>query len=132
MRTNVLIIGQKGVFNMQVDRSYLPYKSAREYQDRKMAKWMGFFLSEHTTSQTAKEAEISYVYTPPVQMDEIEIGQRLSDAFAYKRKVSIALNKIIDERYVKLDGYILGHEGIFVLMDTGRVGIDDIRSVDSI
>lgn len=33
-----------------VDRSYLPYKSAREYRDRKMAKWMGFFLSEHTTA----------------------------------------------------------------------------------
>ena len=33
-----------------IDRSYLPYQSAREYQDRKMAKWMGFFLSEHSTA----------------------------------------------------------------------------------
>ncbi len=31
-----------------INRYYLPYKSARDYQDRKMAKWMGFFLSEHT------------------------------------------------------------------------------------
>ncbi len=30
-----------------IDRSYLPFKSAREYQDVKMQKWMGFFLSEH-------------------------------------------------------------------------------------
>lgn len=37
-------------FNDRVDRSYLPYKSAREYQDRGMAKWMGFFLSEHTSA----------------------------------------------------------------------------------
>ncbi|EFR31132.1 hypothetical protein [Eremococcus coleocola] len=35
---------------MTVDRSYLPYPSARHYQDRKMAKWMGFFLSEHQTA----------------------------------------------------------------------------------
>ena len=35
---------------MSVDRSYLPFKSAREYQDRKMAKWMGFFLSEHSAA----------------------------------------------------------------------------------
>ena len=33
-----------------IDRSYLPYQSAREYQDSGMQKWMGFFLSEKTTS----------------------------------------------------------------------------------
>ncbi len=33
-----------------IDCSYLPYQSAREYQDSDMQKWMGFFLSEHTTS----------------------------------------------------------------------------------
>lgn len=33
-----------------IDRSYLPFPSAREYQDRKMAKWMGFFLSEHSSA----------------------------------------------------------------------------------
>ena len=36
--------------NDRVDRSYLPYKSAREYQDRGMVKWMGFFLSEHNSA----------------------------------------------------------------------------------
>jgi len=33
-----------------IDRSYLPFQTAREYQDPGMQKWMGFFLSEHTTS----------------------------------------------------------------------------------
>ena len=33
-----------------INRNYLPYKSAREYTDRGMAKWMGFFISEHTTA----------------------------------------------------------------------------------
>lgn len=33
-----------------IDRSYLPFQSAREHQDRGMMKWMGFFSSEHTTS----------------------------------------------------------------------------------
>lgn len=33
-----------------IDRSYLPFQAARDYQDRGMMKWMGFFLSEHTTS----------------------------------------------------------------------------------
>ncbi|WP_270737797.1 hypothetical protein [Streptococcus anginosus] len=44
-----------------IDRSYLPYQSAREYQDRKMAKWMGFFLSEHSTalSETGNTIDFS-------------------------------------------------------------------------
>lgn len=33
-----------------IDRSYLPFQAARDYQDRGMMKWMGFFLSEHTMS----------------------------------------------------------------------------------
>ena len=33
-----------------IDRSYLPFQSAREHKDRGMMKWMGFFLSEHTSS----------------------------------------------------------------------------------
>lgn len=33
-----------------IDRSYLPFQSAREHQDRGMMKWMGFFLSEHISS----------------------------------------------------------------------------------
>ena len=28
-----------------IDRSYLPFQAAREYQDPGMQKWMGFFLS---------------------------------------------------------------------------------------
>lgn len=47
------------------NRNYLPFRSARLYQDRKMAKWMGFFLSEHTTAlhQPTSTAEHSSVMT---------------------------------------------------------------------
>lgn len=33
-----------------INRSYLPYQSAREYIDRGMAKWAGFFISEHSSA----------------------------------------------------------------------------------
>lgn len=35
-----------------IDRSYLPFQSAREHQDRGMMKWIAFFLSEYITSLT--------------------------------------------------------------------------------
>lgn len=41
-----------------IDRSYLPYESARTYIDRGMAKWMGFFISEHFASLAKKENEL--------------------------------------------------------------------------
>ncbi len=43
-----------------IDRSYLPFQVAREYQDRKMAKWMGFFLSEHTAGLEHDSNRINY------------------------------------------------------------------------
>ena len=43
-----------------IDRSYLPFQSAREHQDRGMMKWMGFFLSEHTTSLDEEKHKIIF------------------------------------------------------------------------
>lgn len=43
-----------------IDRSYLPFRSAREHQDRGMMKWMGFFLSEHTTSLVEEKYKIKF------------------------------------------------------------------------
>lgn len=40
-----------------IDRSYLPFQSAREHYDRGMEKWMGFFLSEHTSSLKADKTK---------------------------------------------------------------------------
>ena len=42
-----------------IDRSYLPFQSAREHQDRGMMKWMGFFLSEHTTSLSEDKKKVN-------------------------------------------------------------------------
>ena len=43
-----------------IDRSYLPFQSAREYQDTGMQKWMGFFLSEHTTALVDDTNRMTY------------------------------------------------------------------------
>ena len=41
-----------------IDRSYLPFQSARDYQDPGMQKWMGFFLSEHMSSLSAEKNRV--------------------------------------------------------------------------
>ncbi|QKU36234.1 hypothetical protein [Campylobacter sp. RM16192] len=66
-----------------IDRSYLPYKSAREYIDRGMAKWMGFFISEHSTALSKKDdtANISCI------IDEEEKMVLLTEAFLNKKTI---------------------------------------------
>lgn len=53
-----------------IDRSYLPFESAKHYQDRKMQKWMGFFLSEHTSTLSDDLNKISL-------MSELTLEQKL-------------------------------------------------------
>ena len=43
-----------------IDRSYLPFQSARDYQDPGMQKWMGFYLSEHTSSLSEEKKRVDF------------------------------------------------------------------------
>ncbi|WP_209021596.1 hypothetical protein [Helcococcus ovis] len=66
-----------------INRSYLPYKSAREYVDRGMAKWMGFFLAEHTVALNSTDCGICF----DDRMDEEEKLFFLSSAFINKLEI---------------------------------------------
>ena len=67
------------------DRSYLPYQSARDFQDRGMAKWAGFFLSEHSTALAKKELDISRL----TQLDRQEKFQMLNQAYSQQAPIRI-------------------------------------------
>ncbi|MGX7109276.1 hypothetical protein [Facklamia miroungae] len=69
---------------MSVDRSYLSSKAARCYQDRKMAKWMGFFLSEHTSALSHSSAAFDQTRLSPKE-------KFLLLSQAYVQKLSINL-----------------------------------------
>ncbi len=67
------------------DRSYLPYQSARDFQDRGMAKWAGFFLSEHNTALAKTELDISRL----TQLDRQEKFHLLSQAYSQQVPIRI-------------------------------------------
>ena len=71
-----------------IDRSYLPFQSARDYQDPGMQKWMGFFLSEHTSSLSEEKnsVDLSTDLTPVEKLlllSQLYIG-RLKGSFVVK------------------------------------------------
>ena len=73
-----------------IDRSYLPFQSARDYQDPGMQKWMGFFLSEHTTSLSAEKnrVDLSTDLNPVEKLlliSQLYVG-RLKGSFMVKEK----------------------------------------------
>lgn len=72
------------------DRSYLPYQSARDFKDRGMSKWAGFFLSEHSTALAKKELDISRL----AQLDRQEKFHLLNQAYSHQVPIRIIfLNK---------------------------------------
>ena len=73
-----------------IDRSYLPFQSARDYQDPGMQKWMGFFLSEHTSSLSEEKNRVDLsTDLNPVEklllLSQLYIG-RLKGSFVVKEK----------------------------------------------
>ncbi|MDU5765096.1 MAG: hypothetical protein E6Z94_00800 [Streptococcus salivarius] len=58
-----------------IDRSYLPFESARFYQDRKMTKWMGFFLSEHTTALSDDLNKVTYLFSLTLEKKLLLLSQ---------------------------------------------------------
>ena len=68
-----------------IDRSYLPFKSARKYVDRGMAKWMGFFISEHRTALEAEDETIDYSKKMSAEDLRLLLGQ------AYRNSLDLRL-----------------------------------------
>lgn len=46
----------------EVDRFYSQYEEVREYRDRGMMKWQGFYLSEHTAAIEEEKKKKLYKY----------------------------------------------------------------------
>ena len=110
-----------------IDRSYLPFQSARDYQDPGMQKWMGFFLSEHTSSlrEEKNRVDLSTDLTPVEKLlllSQLYIG-RLKGCFVFREKKgrSTILGEVRE----------LSTEEISVRTDEGYrlIRVDDILTI---
>lgn len=83
-----------------IDRSYLPYQSAREFQDRGMAKWAGFFLSEHTTALHTKETDRSQLNVLPLS-EQIQLLEQ-----AFQQQTTISITTLESNQFSTYTGWI--------------------------
>ena len=110
-----------------IDRSYLPFQSARDYQDPGMQKWLGFFLSEHTSSLSEEKNRVDLsTDLNPVEklllLSQLYVG-RLKGSFMVKEKnhKSTILGQVIE----------LSPQEISVRTDEGYrlIRVDDILTI---
>lgn len=66
----------------------------KNYHDRGMKKWAGYFLSDHTLKINKKDAADRVVYPKLTEMSQEEVGEVLMTAFANHRAVQIQRREV--------------------------------------
>ena len=110
-----------------IDRSYLPFQSARDYQDPGMQKWMGFFLSEHTSSLSAEKNRVDL----STDLNPVEKLLLLSQLYVGRLKGSFVVKE--NNRKSTIIGEVreLSPQEISVRTDEGYrlIRVDDILAI---
>ena len=110
-----------------IDRSYLPFQSARDYQDPGMQKWMGFFLSEHTSSLSAEKNRVDL----STDLNQVEKLLLLSQLYIGRLKGSFVVKENNHKSRIIGEVRELSTEEISVKTDGDYrlVRIDDILEI---
>ena len=110
-----------------IDRSYLPFQSARDYQDPGMQKWMGFFLSEHTTSLSAEKNRVDL----STDLDPVEKLLLLSQLYVGRLKGSFMVKEKNHKSTILGEVRELSPQEISLKTDEGYrlIKVDDILAI---
>ena len=111
-----------------IDRSYLPFQSAREYQDTKMQKWMGFFLSEHASALSDDTNKVTYMSDLSLEKKLLLLSQ------VYAGQLRTRIQVIEKNKRVSYTGTIpsLTKDFILIKTTTGHINLKlkDIISIE--
>ena len=110
-----------------IDRSYLPFQSARDYQDPGMQKGMGFFLSEHTSSLSAEKNRVDF----STDLNSVEKLLLLSQLYVGRLKGSFMVKEKNHKSTILGEVRELSPQEISIRTDEGYrlIRIDDIITI---
>ena len=110
-----------------IDRSYLPFQSAKDYQDPGMQKWMCFFLSEHTSSLSAEKNRVDL----STDLNSVEKLLLLSQLYVGRLKGSFVVKENNHKSTILGELRELSREEISVKTDEGYrlIRVDDILAI---
>lgn len=113
--------------------AYHPDPYVRGYDDRGMAKWMGFYLSEHTSEMEKDNTARTKVWLRKEPMSDYEIGEVLDVAFKTHSQVIIQTAELNDEgtAFEDIIGVVEGHDGNTLYVSGVDFGVQ-LVAIDSI
>lgn len=102
----------------------------RDYDDRGMVKWMGFYLSEHTAEMEAEKKERTTVWSRKPTMDEPAIAEVLEKSYRTKSFVEIQLNEVTPEgvAYADIVGIVEGFKDTVIFVSHPTSGLQVIKN----
>ncbi|KRL63281.1 hypothetical protein [Lactobacillus psittaci] len=106
----------------------------KNYRDRGMKKWSGFFLSDHISKINQADKEETQSYPAKSRMSEHEISQILLKSFSNHLLVRLQL-KLVDEdgNYLPdIEGFVLGCTDDKILIDNQMISLADINHIENI
>ena len=110
-----------------INRSYLPFQSARDYQDPGMQKWMGFFLSEHTSSLSAEKNRVDF----STDLNPVEKLLLLSQLYVGRLRGSCVVKEKNHKSTILGEVRELSPQEISIRTDEGYrlIRVDDILAI---
>lgn len=105
----------------------------RNYDDRGMAKWLGFYLSEHTSEMEKDSLTRNKIWNRKESMSDEEIGEIIEKAFTKRNKVVIQTSELNQEGYAFEDiiGLIEGIQDNQLYVNSESYGLSLI-AIDTI
>lgn len=104
----------------------------RNYQDRGMKKWAGFFLSDHSLKINKDNQKRRTVYCKKSPMTQNEIRKSLMKSFAEHRQIAVQIKEITEDNQVKpnIIGFVDGYQEDAAIISNHFVNINDINHID--
>lgn len=103
----------------------------KNYQDRGMKKWAGFYLSDHTAKINKDNALQNQFRHKKRTMSVDEIGEVLFNAFSNHYCVKLQLKERENSGQVKKDiaGFVEGYQENVIFISGQKVELDNINHI---
>ena len=103
----------------------------KNYQDRKMKKWQGFFLSDHTMAINKDKQERSVKHPAKDTMSIEDISLQLLKAYGNHRMVHLQLKVMNDDNQLPADivGFVSGYSEDGIIVDGQKIALEDINNI---
>ncbi|KRM85262.1 hypothetical protein [Lactobacillus hominis] len=103
----------------------------KNYQDRGMKKWAGYYLSDHTAKINQDNAKKAIVYQKRPTMTIEQISEVLAKAYLDHYPVSVQLKLLNsqDEYQADIYGFVEGYNGDQIIIAAQLLRLSEINNI---